>query len=295
MASRSVRKMLARAVRPLRQAIAGHSTKDRLDAMGVTTEGSIFARRSLPYRDTHLTISGMAEDHYFRTAGVDAFFQFVLDRSLPQGATILDVGANIGLTAVVAATVSKGRVFAFEPGPTIYACLLETLKANPGLDVIPVNLGLGAVAGQLSFFDDVNNPSGSHMITRHTCSRASDHRISVTTIDQFVSDRGLEALDLVKIDVEGFEIDVLRGGFETIATLKPAVFLEFNAYAMIAFRNVNPREMLSLLSQTFPYLYRYVDKQPRRIASEADVLDFLHDNLSGQGCVDDLYGAFSPL
>jgi FkbM family methyltransferase len=261
--------------------------------------GSPFARRTLAYRGRSLTVVGLAEDHYLRTVGIggetDDFLAFIFARAVRPGATVLDVGANIGVTAVMAATACEGTVFAFEPGPRVYPCLLETLKANPGLNILPVRAALGAEAGEISFFDDPGTPASSHMVTGDTYVRTSDHSVKVMTIDQFVSETGLTELDLIKIDVEGFEIDVLRGAVATIAALRPAVFVEFNAFTMITFRNINPREMLVFLRETFPYLYRFIDGRPILLDTEGKALTFLHDNIVRQGCLDDLYGAFRPL
>lgn len=261
--------------------------------------GSPFARRTLTYRGRSLTVVGLAEDHYLRDVGIgaeaDDFLAFVLGRTVRRGATVLDVGANIGVTAVTAAVAAEAKVFAFEPGPRVYPCLLETVKANPDLDITTVQAALGAEPGEMSFYDDPATPASSHMATGDTYVRTSDHRVKVMTVDQFVSEQGLTTLDLIKIDVEGFEIDVLRGAAATISALKPAVFVEFNAFTMIAFRNINPREMLVFLRGTFPYLYRFVDGRPVLIDSEGKALSFLHDNIVRQGCLDDLYGAFDPL
>lgn len=115
----------------------------------------------------------------------------------------------------------------------------------------------------------------------------------MSTLDAFVGIHCIEKVDFIKIDVEGFEIDVLRGGRETIERLKPSLLVEFNAFTMVGFRDINPRDLLRLLRETFPYVYRFKDGQPLLIDSDHAALTFIHDNLVSAGCVDDLYCSFT--
>ena len=100
--------------------------------------------------------------------------------------------------------------------------------------------------------------------------------------------RALARVDLIKIDVEGFEIDVLEGARDTIAADRPYVAIEFNSFTMIAFRNLNPRTLLEKLTREFPYVYHRKDGALARLSTAAEQFRFLRDNLIDHGCVDDL-------
>ena len=116
----------------------------------------------------------------------------------------------------------------------------------------------------------------------------------MSTFDAFVKAHSVERIDFIKIDVEGFEIDVLRGARETIERLKPSLLIEFNAFTMVGFRDINPRDLLRLLREMFPYVYRFKDGQSLLVDSDRAALGFIHDNLVSAGCVDDLYCSFKP-
>lgn len=265
----------------------------------MSTSDAPVARRTIDYRGRPLHLCGPAEDRYFQTisldaAGPDRFLHWLAANAVKPDAPVMDIGANIGVTASVLARHTEGPVYAIEPSPLVFPCLEATLAANGVTAARARNIAFGREAGTLRFFADRTAAAASHLITDATLARKSDIEVEVTTLDRFVREEGIDRLDLVKLDVEGFELDVLEGAAETLQRLKPAVFLEFNAFTMIAFRNLNPRLFLTRLCETFPYLYRF-QSGPRRLENEDHIIGFLHDVLVAHGCVDDLYCSFAPL
>ena len=111
-------------------------------------------------------------------------------------------------------------------------------------------------------------------------------------MDEIVSRFSLDRLDLIKIDVEGFEMDVLEGARDTLERLRPNVFLEFNSFTLIAYGNHNPRSVLERLLSLFSAIYRFEDEVEHRVREGEGVHGFMHDNLIKHGCVDDLYCTF---
>lgn len=244
-----------------------------------------------------MKIYGRHGDSYFEglnEAHTNDFFAFAASKLSAANSVSFDVGANIGLIASTLSAVCKA-VHSFEPSPSTIPFLQQTLDANNASNVVINNAALGAAKGELRFFDDQNSTSASHIITDDTLGRASEVVVPVTTIDAYVGEKNIEQLDFIKIDIEGYEIDALRGGESTIKKLKPIVLVEFNSFTMIGFRNVNPREFLDYLRRLFPYLYTWENGRPVAIKSDNDALGFIHNNLVLHGCVDDLLGSFTPL
>ena len=112
------------------------------------------------------------------------------------------------------------------------------------------------------------------------------------TLDAFVDEHDLQRIDLIKIDVEGFEPEVLAGARRTLERFHPSVLLEFNSFTLIAYGNHNPRTLLETLLDTFPHVYRFQAGKMIEIRDDASRLAFLHDNLVKHGCVDDLYCSY---
>lgn len=149
---------------------------------------------------------------------------------LKPGATVVDAGANFGHYAMVAANRvgAGGAVFAFEPhGPT-FALLAENAELQPCSNLYPVRAGLGAEDGEMPIFADASNPGGhSFLDWNRRDDRGAAESVPVRTLDGFLAEHAPgRALDVLKIDVQGLEMDVLRGAGRTIARDRPAILCE---------------------------------------------------------------------
>jgi len=136
-----------------------------------------------------------------------------------EDATILDVGANIGNHSV---QFSKrfGRVVAFEPIPRIFE-ILESNTKRLG-NVTARNVGLGREAANLSM--DVNwaNMGSTGAVYEGRCDEAVD--VSIVSLDETSSEFG--RVDVIKVDVEGMELDVLLGSVAVLRRDCPVVCIE---------------------------------------------------------------------
>lgn len=221
--------------------------------------------------------------------GTNDFLASIAKDHLPNDATVFDVGANIGLTSsLFSLSAPEGRIYSFEPSPNAYPCLQETIKANGLTNVTLYNLALGAEPGELSFADDHNSASASHLVVEGDTLGHITGKVPVRTLDEIAKEANLSRLDLIKIDVEGFEVDVLEGAKETLKKFKPLVFLEFNSFTLQAYRNISPRQVLEILTSAFEFVYYRENGEIQRIEGKSGLLHFLHMNLAGHGCVHDL-------
>jgi len=218
------------------------------------------------------------------------FLTYIVRNTISHNSCVLDVGANIGVTSVLfAGAATSGQIHSFEPSPTAFPLLQATIRANHLTNVTPHQLACGAQKGQLTFFDNPDSASASHLAVADRALGRSNTTVDVTTLDDFVQEHAIERLDLVKIDVEGLELDVLTGASDVLSQLKPGVFLEFNSFTLIAYGNQNPRFVLETLLERFPHVYRFENGKPCEIRGEDSVLTFIHDNLLKRRSVDDLY------
>lgn len=251
--------------------------------------------RSITFNGQSIVLHGRQGDPYYENIAFepnDAFSQAV--KCLSSDAVILDIGANIGATAVASSLIGAKVIYAFEPNPEAFLYLEKNIAANNAASVEPHNLAVGAKEGKLSFFADQNSSSAGHLVTGDTLGRHSMSEVKVTTIDKFSKNSNISRIDFIKIDVEGFEIDVLAGAKETISELKPSALVEFNPFTMIGFRDINPRDLLREIRSIYPYVYRFTP-EPALITNDGEELGFIHDTLIYKGCVDDLYCSFSPI
>lgn len=145
-------------------------------------------------------------------------------------AVFADVGAHFGVfSTVFALAAAGGRVFAYEPVPASGRILREHLRLNGVSDRVEVvEAALGAVAGPASATID---PAGFATFGRSGA--ASEARFEMRTLDGEVERTGVRP-DLLKVDVEGFELEVLRGGSQLLRDRRPFLFLELHLDAIEA-------------------------------------------------------------
>jgi FkbM family methyltransferase len=136
------------------------------------------------------------------------------------GATVWDVGANVGLYALPSARACgpAGRVFAFEPIPRNADCLRRHLALNTLQNVEVVEAAVGRQTGRLRMVEG-SSPSECHV------DPAGALEVCAVGLDQWRMARGAPVPALVKIDVEGAEVDVLEGAQETLAGHRPPLYL----------------------------------------------------------------------
>jgi FkbM family methyltransferase len=147
----------------------------------------------------------------------------VFEAVLRPGDTCYDVGANIGVYTLWAAGLvgRAGQVHAFEPVPPTMAVLREMVQRNGLGQVVPVVSAIGATVGQTGLRSYQGASGRAHAVADPS---HADHFARLDTLDAYVARH--RPPDLVKIDVEGAEIDVLRGAAGLLADHAPALLLE---------------------------------------------------------------------
>lgn len=153
---------------------------------------------------------------------------------LPVGGVAVDVGANVGWhTLLMAKLVGKsGRVIAAEANPSVRMRLVENLSINRfrNTDVIPY--AISDIQGTVEFFGpeagDASSGDGHVVINAATNEQFSLLRVETRPIDILDAIAQIQRLDLIKIDVEGYEWPVLLGAEQTIKKFRPHIIFEFN-------------------------------------------------------------------
>jgi FkbM family methyltransferase len=121
---------------------------------------------------------------------------------LREGELFVDVGANVGSYTILAGALAKARCIAFEPIAETHAHLLANIRLN-SLDCRAFNMGVGRTAAQLRFTTDKD--------TTNRVADAGDAQsteVSIVALDSILAD---EVPVAIKIDVEGFETEVIEG------------------------------------------------------------------------------------
>ncbi len=142
----------------------------------------------------------------YRDPGIQLFIR----RSLPPGSTFVDVGANIGTYTVPASAAvgPNGKVIAIEPHPFIFEYLKRNVAGNQLQNVLTVNAAVGATRKNALMRYEKDNPGQTHVISQF---HAEATKVPMARLDDILSDLGIANVAYLKIDVEGYELYVLRG------------------------------------------------------------------------------------
>jgi len=172
------------------------------------------ARLFVPVSSPNLSISLVLPDWWEQN--------FIL-RFLRPGDAAVDVGANIGMYTVTMASTGAS-VFAFEPSASSFTHLCRNVELN-GFDhrVTAYKSAVGDVAGtaHLTTYLDTGNRLIEDLPDQAT------EEVPVTTLDLWQSECSPGAISLVKVDVEGSDLRVLRGGLKCCRSLEPILMLEY--------------------------------------------------------------------
>lgn len=154
------------------------------------------------------------------------------DMLLNEGKVFLDIGANQGIFSLHASKLAgqRGRVIAVEPQPRLAEALRGSKQVNQFGQLKVVEAAAGNRCGQTSFFIPSTSSGIGSIIKSHASQghRASCITVHMTSVDQIVEDTGLTEVDLIKVDVEGSEIEVFQGARNTLLNHKPFVWFEVN-------------------------------------------------------------------
>lgn len=173
-----------------------------------------------------LDISKKVDHHLFYGFKIHGI-QILLDE-LTDTSVIIDIGANIGATGLLFAQKSEaGFVYCFEPVSETFQRLKENFALNSFKNYSLINKGLGDKKETLTIGNVVaSNPGMNRIISNHNPDIEPIERIEVSTLDDEIESLELNSLDVIKIDVEGFEFHVLKGAEHSLRKFSPILFIE---------------------------------------------------------------------
>ena len=131
---------------------------------------------------------------------------------LKPGMVVVDAGANIGLhTLLFSKRVgSNGKVYAFEPGQSAFHRLLNHVERNRLSNVKCFHCALGAEEARVSLVENSQDNSRSFVVSE-TRNSNMDTIVPLRSLDQVLAEENIEEVNFLKLDVEGFESEVLKG------------------------------------------------------------------------------------
>jgi len=153
-----------------------------------------------------------------------------IDKYVKRGMTVLDVGANVGCHALRFAKVvgAEGKVIAFEPTAWAFSKLERNVGLNSFNNITLEKLALSDVSRK----DTVTFPSSWTLDKGGLPGYVATEQVDLITLDDYVNTNKISNIDLIKIDVDGYEYKVIRGGYNSIKRFKPAIIIELGRFTL---------------------------------------------------------------
>ena len=227
----------------------------------------------------HLNLRHYNDHQTYWFADKDTFLNNILRFVQPHD-VVLDIGVNIGFYLLnFAKKANQGIVYGFEPNPTVFEFAKKNCNLNQFKHVKLSNIGLGHLASSFQM-TQINDNVGMKKIVPQSSS--GSFTVQVQRLDDFVNQDNITKVDVMKIDVEGFEMNVLLGAEEVIEKHKPFLFIEIDE------ANLNENKASFQIMSTWLVNKGYViknafsleDLQPNEISNHFDIIAVHHDKLN---------------
>lgn len=196
--------------------------------------------------------------------------------------TVIDIGANIGwYTILFSSLLTDGSCHAFEPSPNIYTKLLKNCSLNGlGTNIVFNQAALGASDGKVELH------TFSHLGHGHSSLSTLGHADYTTvtadmlTLDQYIQQHNLSNVDIIKMDVEGAEMEVLKGAHLLLSMKNPPIWIiEMNKETASSFGHT-PSDLLALLQTYTQYKFFRIVSAWKNILPMSSIEDYRHgDNV----------------
>lgn len=188
----------------------------------------------------------------------------LIARELKAGDVFVDIGANIGYFSLLAAQLvgKSGAVYGFEPIARVAKQFARSVQANDHSNVFVRQLALGNAVAQMQLSIMPGNVGGSSLVKQ--IDSGLTETVQVSTLDREI---GSQKVDFIKIDVEGYEYEVLLGARHVLATYAPKLVLEFSPRVYARRDPTIARSILELLRNLGYTIY---DIEQQRIVEDID-------------------------
>jgi FkbM family methyltransferase len=256
--------------------------------------------RTLNLLDQQVAFSAADDDYYLRTlpSNGPADIQQLFELFCREDSNVIDVGANIGVTAVIAGLLAfNGSVLALDPVEDTFDYLAANIARSSLTNVKCLNLAAASAEGQVQVVTRPGHSFASFVGYDQVMKRYAgydEENVEAITLDRLVQREGMTRVDFVKIDVEGFELEVLRGSSQLLKEAQPTVLLEANHYCLNIFRRVSMVDFTEEILSYFPIVFA--------VDASSEILDltletnhpvFFHDNVV-RGRYQNLLCGFDP-
>lgn len=221
------------------------------------------------------------EECLFKTGTYEEGTLHIFNQILKEGDVVVDAGANIGLMSIFAAQIvgGAGQVHAFEPEPNTFKILQKNCALNNLTNIVLNEQALGAEKSEAMLYSNMNINRGAASLIQSE--DATGTNVLISTLDIYVEEQKLTKIDFIKIDIEGFELEMLKGSSKLLAAEHaPILCVE---YSQTVARNNDLEDVYDFIKKINNYRIYKFQKSKAEIGKLTEVLDKkdlpVHDNI----------------
>jgi len=201
-----------------------------------------------------------------------------INNYVTKGLTVIDIGAHVGLLSIILfkKVGNSGKVFSFEPTPSTFKVLQKTISINNAQSVIiPINKAVADKSGETFFYttNQTGDNSNSLADNKRTGRLEKKIRIEIMSIDELFVEKKLTTIDFIKIDAEGAEFAVLKGGDHVIDIFKPKILLGLHPNQIKNFGDSLEDIYDFLVAKKYKIIYKSEEISKKDFVSTTDLFD----------------------
>jgi FkbM family methyltransferase len=186
------------------------------------------------------------------------YFYNLIDKN--NKVNIVDIGANVGLYSLYAKFLPNSQFYSYEPYKFTYDLLNDNIELNNITNVQTYNIGLSDKKGKtilnVCLSHDGLNTMGANPLRFNDIHHVE---VEINTLDNIFYNNNIK-VDFIKIDTEGWEYNILKGGEKTIKKYKPIIQLEYNEINMTQC-NINAKQLLNYINELGYKQYNLTDEE----------------------------------
>ena len=211
--------------------------------------------------------------------------KWVCKRILRPADNVIDIGANLGFVTHISRQIvgPQGQVHAFEPQPQLVDLMRQSLERNGYTDVVIHNIALGKNQEQQQFFIPIHHCGAASLIAfSGSGPKTRTISVSVENASVYLAKLGLSHIRLMKMDVEGYEAEIIEGALDFLKISPPdAILFEImSRYHNIPFCQQPVVKLLSQLDYQFINITRYFKMRLQPIESTSRSMQYGYDILA---------------
>jgi len=173
----------------------------------------------------------------------------IILEEISEGMVCIDIGSNIGYYALLESMKigKNGTVWAIEPSPENFPTLVYNTKLQVNQNIHTFNFAIGDKNSEIEFLISKKS-NWSKVKDKNDLVRTEDKiiKVPVKTLDSFVKDNEIEKIDLLRMDVEGYENNIIDGATKTLIKFKPKIMIEIHKMIL---GKIGTRKILEKLSK----------------------------------------------